>query len=111
MSTEVVTGSVEHHHEPIERPTNQVLALLFIITVIEVLVGFVGDSIELQGLFVLREGLQISILFVLALFKGALIALYFMGIRWERRPVLVMFIAFVFPAALAVLISGLPLFG
>ncbi len=111
MSTKVVPAADDYHHQPIERPTNQVLALLFILTIIEVLVGFVGDSIEAEGLFVLREGIQVTILMVLALAKGTLIALYFMGIRWERRPLLVIFIAFIFPAALAILVSGLPLFG
>ncbi len=100
-----------HQHELIERPTNQVLAVLFVLTVIEVLVGFVGDSIEIEGLFLLREGIQIFILVILALAKGSLIALYFMGIRWERRPVLVIFIAFIFPTALAILVSWVPLFG
>ncbi len=116
MSSQVISTSsstptaqtLDHGH--IERPTNQVLVLLFILTIIEILVGFVGDSID-SGAFVLREGIQIFLLTLLSLTKGSLIALYFMGIRWENRPILVIFVSFLFPAGLAILVSGLPLFG
>ena len=98
MSTAEVTTT---RHEEENRPTNPVAIALIIITILEVVVGTVNFIPTLTNF----------LLIVFLSTKIYLVGAYYMGVKYEVKARYIVLFAFLFPLALASLISFLPLLG
>ena len=99
--TSNATAAVRTEEHPVKRPYVYVFVALAVITVIEVYVS---------GLNVLANTDRISILVVLAVTKGSLVAGYYMHVRYEPRwlmliPLAALALVFILVAALTAVVS------
>ncbi len=97
-TTEITTA----HHEDETRPTNQVAIALIVITILEIAVVMIT----------FLPAILINVLLIIFLStKIYLVGAYYMGIKYEVKARYIVLFAFLFPLALASLISFLPLLG
>ncbi len=95
-------------HSFIKRPYFLVFLSLAFLTVLELNIGFLS---EIVGTDTNISGLITFALVVLALLKAYLVAAYFMGIKYQKRPWVVTGIMFGIPLFIALPVVMIPALG
>ncbi|MFQ5979314.1 MAG: cytochrome C oxidase subunit IV family protein [Candidatus Heimdallarchaeota archaeon] len=98
--TKILATSGKHEPMDKQRPYLMVFGFLAVLTVVEVAVG----------LWSIDKPIQVPILGLLALAKAFLVAAYFIGIRYEAHPYLVIGVVFVLPLLVAIPVAVMPIY-
>ncbi len=87
------------------RPFGKILIILFILTVIEIVVGSLEQITNND--WSAEKPIIIAVLVSLALLKAFFVAAFFMGIKYEEHPLIITIITFAIPLFIGIPIAFL----
>lgn len=97
---------------PVKRPYTRVFLSLAVLTILELNVGFIGDIMQNIPTFENIVELLVPITLIsLAFTKAALVAAFFMGIKYQKRPWVTAGIMFGIPLFIALPVVLIPAMG
>jgi len=97
---------------PIKRPYTTIFLSLTVLTILELNVGFIGDI--MQNIPTFENIVEVFVpitLILLAFTKAALVAAFFMGIKYQKRPWVTTGIMFGIPLFIALPVVLIPAMG